>query len=156
MTFEQSPERRERWATRVSRQRAFLAEGTGHAKSLGQGAWHSQEQHGGQGGWGGANSGRTAGDEGKQSQVNRARGHWVGSDENFGFGFKCDRKPLGGCSEGWGELIRFAKGTLTAVWKTRTRVEARSQLGGYCNVTPTGWWGPGLGKHNRDSENWLD
>lgn len=35
--------------------------------------------------------------EQQEMRVNRARGHCVGSGENLGFGFKCDRKPLGGC-----------------------------------------------------------
>lgn len=69
MVFEQSPERRERWTTRVSRQRAFLAEGTVHAKSLRQGAWHSQEtaKEAKEAGME-LTSGRTAGGESKQSQ----------------------------------------------------------------------------------------
>lgn len=61
--------------------------------------------------------------EQQEMRVNRAKGHCVGS----GSGSKYDRKPLGwGLSEGWGNQIRFTKGTLAPARKTRTIVEVRS------------------------------
>lgn len=42
-------------------------------------------------------------------------------------------------SEGWGNMSRFAKGTVAAVWKTKASIEARSQLGGHCRGIPEAW-----------------
>lgn len=50
-----------------------------------------RKQPGGQSGWGGASSGRAVGDEGRQS-----RGDSLGSGKKFGFGFRCDGKPMEG------------------------------------------------------------